>query len=190
MDESEEQRKADERFLNLIHYRGTPENSRLLQEVLRAGANVNAREPNGGTALHRVSYAGWRDERKFCRLLLDAGADPCAVDKNGNTPLHLIADMNCTNQFSRQCVVWLIEAGADVNAEDKSGYTPLEFAASNNDVPLIALLLTHRARLGMGSTKNHQVIVDHVRDMMDRGELEAESFSDRANREPRGRTSR
>ena len=59
-----------------------------LQALLKAGADVNAKEPSRGrTALHWE--AKWGSGAEEIKVLLKAGADVNARDKYGNTPLDL-----------------------------------------------------------------------------------------------------
>ena len=53
-----------------------------IEILLSKGADVKAKDPRDGTALH---YAAWNAART--KLLLSRGADPSAVSKLGRTPL-------------------------------------------------------------------------------------------------------
>jgi uncharacterized protein len=53
------------------------------ERLLAAGADVNARDDNGRTALHAAASQGYTDVVKF---LADQGADVGAKDGDGNTP--------------------------------------------------------------------------------------------------------
>ncbi|MBO8450903.1 MAG: ankyrin repeat domain-containing protein [Spirochaetes bacterium] len=69
-----------------------------------ACADVNAEDPDGGTALMIAAYDGHAD---VVRLLLDAGADVNAEDQNGSTALMLAAE-----EGHEDIVRILTEAGA------------------------------------------------------------------------------
>lgn len=56
----------------------------LVTRLLRAGADVGARDAHGRTALH---LAAMTDERWLIQLLLDSGADKRLKDDRGATPL-------------------------------------------------------------------------------------------------------
>jgi ankyrin repeat protein/tetratricopeptide (TPR) repeat protein len=61
--------------------------------LLKRGADPNARDPEGRTALHRA-VAREPSDRKMFELLLDYHADPNAQLDNGQTPLLLITTGN------------------------------------------------------------------------------------------------
>ena len=58
-----------------------------VSECLNAGADVNARNEDGTTPLHKAAQ-GSRNPA-FVTALLDAGADGTAVDRGGKTPFDL-----------------------------------------------------------------------------------------------------
>jgi FOG: Ankyrin repeat len=99
-----------------------------VKALIKAGADVNAKDRDGKTAL-MVSSGGVKTEigdacnPKMMKALIAAGADVKAKDKAGNTALHFAAG----NSFDDggEVVRVLLKAGADVNAADNSGATPL-----------------------------------------------------------------
>ncbi|HXA51200.1 MAG TPA: ankyrin repeat domain-containing protein [Candidatus Acidoferrum sp.] len=94
---------------------GAFENARLL---LRKGANADARDHSGRTALW---YAAVSENSGLITLLLEHGADVNARDNAGRTALMHAADL---------CFTWdiraLLDAGADPRVQDKRGRTALE----------------------------------------------------------------
>ena len=58
----------------------------IAEELIKAGADVNGTNREGGTALHEAAFMG-RD--RVARMLLRNGADAETRDDNGQTPLNL-----------------------------------------------------------------------------------------------------
>ena len=105
--------------------------------LLVQGADVNAPQGDGATALH---WAAHRDDRDTADLLIRAGAEVNATNDLGVTPLSLA----CLNG-SAAMVETLLKAGADPNAAAVSGETPLLPAARVGNVDVVRLLLAHGA---------------------------------------------
>ena len=106
-----------------------------LRLLLKQGADVNAAQGDGMTALHWASSHGDVDETK---MLVYAGARVDAVTRNGNyTPLHLAARTG-----NAAVVRALLDAGASPNAKTTSGgATALHYAAGHGSVETITALL-------------------------------------------------
>mmetsp|Transcript_21361 Transcript_21361/g.36396 ORF Transcript_21361/g.36396 Transcript_21361/m.36396 type:complete len:279 (+) Transcript_21361:71-907(+) len=91
-----------------------------MEELLAAGAAVNARDAEGCTALH---FAADRGQLNAARTLLPAGADLDAQDTDGSTPLHYSA--LCGHE---EVAKLLLEAGADSSIQDAAGSTAAAIA--------------------------------------------------------------
>jgi len=104
--------------LTALHLAGVRGDEECVRLLLQCGADVNACDKAGMTALHcAVGHAG------CIRLLLQV---PCMVnvgDTKGMTPLYHASALGCV-----ECVDLLLRAGAFVNAANGCGFTPLQVA--------------------------------------------------------------
>jgi ankyrin repeat protein len=150
-----------------------------MSRLIVAGANVNATNATGATALMwaatemdkvrlllsrgaDVNIASKRGRTALqaaarsdasapiVRLLLDAGADPKGTDAAKANTLHVAALGN-----DIETIRLVINAGADVDGVDFAGFTPLIHAAANRNLDAVRLLLARgadiNARSGDGS---------------------------------------
>jgi len=90
----------------------------IVRLLLKAGANVNAKDREGSTAL---LSAATRGHVEIVRLLLKASADVNAKNEYGNTALYSAALFNHI-----EIVQLLLKAGADILAKNGHGSTVLE----------------------------------------------------------------
>jgi ankyrin repeat protein len=134
-----------------------------LRTLIEEGANVNAKNMCGETALH---YAAERGHKEVVELLIAKGADinagriealQYAID-HGHTEVAIIlinkgANVNPKNQSSwtplhsaaergyKQVAEILLAKGAYVNSKDKKGYTPFHYALWNSRTDIARLLV-------------------------------------------------
>ncbi|QTD41516.1 ankyrin repeat domain-containing protein [Sporosarcina sp. Te-1] len=89
----------------------------LVRWLLEQGADINARDTYGRTALHKhvISWCG------LTELLLELGANIEAADYQNETPLFAAA-----SSFKPNAVRALVARGANFSAENKMKQTPLE----------------------------------------------------------------
>jgi ankyrin repeat protein len=141
----------------------------LVKSVLVQGANVNAKDRHGETALMQASLWGHIDA---VRLLVANGANVNAKDRVGMTTLMFAAyrhntgcvtylashgaDTRARRNDGRSVLMWaciandpeavrfLLSKGVDVNCTDKSGHAALQWAAYHPDV--IDILKAHGAK--------------------------------------------
>ncbi|MEP7345248.1 MAG: ankyrin repeat domain-containing protein [Gemmatimonadaceae bacterium] len=109
--------------------------------LLKQGADVNAAQGDGMTALH---WAATHGDAVEARVLIYAGARVEASTRNGNyTPLLL-----ASRSGNGAVVKVLLEGGANPNAATTSGgATPLHLAAAEGDVETLIALLDHKAEV-------------------------------------------
>jgi truncated hemoglobin YjbI len=119
----------------LLHEAAAAGDAEPAAALLRAGADPDAKEPEGHTPLYRAS-AG-----EVARVLLAAGAtaDVTSGPTRG-TPLHQAARRGFCPVAAA-----LLDHGADVEARDAKGETPLRRAVNCRQVEVVRLLVRRGA---------------------------------------------
>lgn len=108
--------------------------ARAVAALLRDGADVNAAQGDGMTALH---WAARHGDAALTGALLEAGARTGAATRlGGYTPLHMAAELGFA-----PIVGALVEAGADVATRTSTGVAAIHFAAGSGDVETVRTLL-------------------------------------------------
>lgn len=134
--------------------------------IIEEGADVNAKDSDGSTAL---MWAAWRNELDAAKLLIQSGADVNAKDgkavtalmyaseKNSHHVAKLLiekgADINEKNHKGETALMWaawrdspdvttlLLEQGADVNVKDNNGWTALIYALTHSSLDVVKLMI-------------------------------------------------
>ena len=153
-----------------------------VKTLLKNGADVNAAQGDGMTALH---WAARNGDTELTQMLLYAGANVKATTRlGGYTPLMMAADqghasviaallasgsdakaanalgttplMLAAASGNAQAVTTLVENGAEIEATEKTfGQTPLMFAAANNRVDAMKALIKLGSQIAATSKVNN-----------------------------------
>ena len=136
--------ESDLRLIDAVRHGDTEAVRALVGEQ----ADVNARQPDGATALH---WAAYLDDLEAAELLLGAGARPDTANELGATPLYLACENGNAALVRR-----LLEAGANPHAALASGETALMTAARTGAAEAVAALLAHGADVDARETTEGQ----------------------------------
>ena len=123
-------------------------NMERARTLVQQGADVNAPEADGATALHWAAH--W-DDVELADLLLAAGARVDAANDYNVVPLVLAATNGSVAMVDR-----LLAAGADPNRGDQHDATPLMFAARTGRVSVVEALLASGATVGAKDSAHGQ----------------------------------
>ncbi|OIO24463.1 hypothetical protein AUJ14_06270 [Candidatus Micrarchaeota archaeon CG1_02_55_22] len=106
---------------------------KIIDLLVKHGADLNARDHEQETPLHKAAYSG--RYRLFLRLHA-LGADHSAVTRKGDTPLHTAAVKG-----SLAAAAALLRLGADVHALNNDGKKPHEAGDGRSGV--VKMLKAH-----------------------------------------------
>ena len=117
------------------------QNPLIAELLLQYGADINARNDFGESALHLAARN--RGRADSVTRLIKWGIDLNATNRFGQTALHLASYMQDTKVAKR-----LIASGADVNIADIFGHKPLWVAVFNQCIDAIKLLIKKTTNIG------------------------------------------
>ena len=108
-----------------------------VQDALNDGADVNAKNDIGFTALMRASYGGYTygSYAEIVKLLLDKGADVNIKTDKGITAL-----MEASSGGHAEVVKLLLAKGADINVKNSKGETALMIVKDNGQTEIVDML--------------------------------------------------
>jgi uncharacterized protein len=108
-------------------------------KMIAAGANVNAPQADGTTAL---DWATYRLDVPLVKALLKHGANPNLMNSLGSSPLD-----EAVEAANVKLVKMLFRARADANLANADGQTPLMLAAHIGTMQIVKLLVRHGANV-------------------------------------------
>ncbi|KIV97874.1 hypothetical protein PV10_01575 [Exophiala mesophila] len=117
-------------------------NAAVVHLLHQGGAEIDAVDTSGRTALHCYCYRQVGSSDEIVRAILECGANVNARAYGQQTPLHYAV------MFDNDALVDpLIEFGADIAATMRGGWTPLLAAIRYDQASCVAKLLEHGADL-------------------------------------------
>ena len=120
----------------------------ILEMILDAGANPNAQDASGDTALHQAATRS-----RFVEPLLKAGADPNLCNSRGESPLVALVRQR---GHDRAALKALIASGAKLDLQEREGRTALMFGA--DDPAVVATLLKAGASTTIRDRENRNAL--------------------------------
>lgn len=122
-----------------------------VRTLLKQGADANAADADGATALLWASY---RDDLETADLLIRAGANVNAANDLGATPLWT-ASLNASTAMVRT----LLQAGANPNAALLLGETPIMVAARSGNPQVVEQLLAKGANVNARAARGQTALM-------------------------------
>jgi len=159
-------------------------NQEMVQFLIARGADVNASEENGNSALMQLGDDATPD---LLWDLINAGTKINHKNSYGTTALMTVASQN-----NSEIVEELLAAGAEVNAADEDGKTALMMAASQGLVLNVRLLVLAGAKIDARDSKGknalmHAIENEHrvvIRFLRSKGAVEVPLKEDKEEDEP------
>jgi len=134
-------------------------NTEIIEILLAYGADINAQDHYGFTALHKACI---QSNIRAVTLLLNRGASVSAVTHAGFTPLLLALSVPTPSLYVEEIAQLLIAAGADLDMTDHEGMTALLYAIKNGFFYTALQLITHGADVNKRATDGSTALLRAV----------------------------
>ena len=135
-----------------------------IKSLLKKGADINAKNKDGETALMKMAKWG---ELELVKYLVENGADVHQKDKYDETALMKVARWG-----ELELVKCLVENGADVHQKDNWGETVLVKAARWGHIEVVKFLAEHGADLDAKDESGRTVLME----VAEKGHLEVVKY--------------
>ncbi|CAL8124246.1 unnamed protein product [Orchesella dallaii] len=130
--------------------------ARILDSLIKAGADEKARGQVNRTVLHLAAESGNLTALKYFIL---RGHDVNVTDEDGNTPLHFAVYLSEAN--THELVVFLVEHGADLSAPKNFGITLLDIVNRKSKIEARTMEYLEIAKMESLLTKWESEIIQH-----------------------------
>ncbi len=136
---------------SLLHRACEKGKTRMVESLIKAGADANERTENGSTPLLVAVFLRQTD---VAQLLLNFPDVMAGVnDSSASTdPLKRNAFQLAVERNQPQLVARMLDGGANVNVRDANGLSPLHHAITAGDTDLVKTLLAHQPDLNKTET--------------------------------------
>ncbi|XP_057380090.1 calcium-dependent protein kinase 2-like [Daphnia carinata] len=127
--------EKEEEFRQLCVFDSSPDLLGRMNDFIRLGIDVNAKDNAGRNALHNLCKSNSSPNLiDAIQLLIQLGIDVNAKDKWGMNALHYLCKSNSSPNLI-DAIQLLIPLGIDVNAKDKLGQNALHYLCESNSSP-------------------------------------------------------
>jgi ankyrin repeat protein len=133
-----------------------------VQQLLAAGANVNAHTRGGSTPLHAAARG---NHSALVTALLEAGASRTSKDSTRSTPSHVAASSGATAAMTA-----LMAPGIDLCAYDADGSTPLHLACIKGWAEAARVLVDSGAPVDQKRSHRYQLQADGTAQLTSSGD--------------------
>ena len=116
----------------------------VVKILIENGADINAKDNGGTTALMNASTEDDYINYEICKLLIENGANVNDKDLQGANALIYASTFG-----NYETVKLLIENGVEINTQNKDGYTALMEAAISDDEEIVKLLIENGADINI-----------------------------------------